>query len=241
MSQNLVRQRQRELQQIYNPQIRHIEQQMSQLPGRFDAQRQGMEQAKINAFRDIGLQARTRGRAWGGFTPAEQGRYLGEQYLPGLQQLDFQQNEARMGLLGQITGIRSQKAQGLMTFRDQLRQEQLKREAEERAFQRQQQLQRQQLAAQRASAVRSSGGGGSSGGGVNQIVQSIQRGFQGLAGRDGFVSPENYRRARLEWSQNRLGSLSDFDRRFSKFINPKQAISYLGPVTPAYMRQIGIR
>jgi len=129
MDQNaLIQQRDQELANIYNPQVQLLEQQMQALPGQFAGQRSSLEQAKINAFRDIGNQAQRQGMFFSGFKPAEQGRYLGEKFLPGLQELQVSEEQSKMGLMGQITGLRGQQAEARMTFLEKLRQEQAERQ-----------------------------------------------------------------------------------------------------------------
>ena len=135
--QALIRQREEELNRIYNPQVQLLEQQIQALPGQFQGQRSSLEQARINAFRDIGSQAQRRGMFFSGFQPAEQARFLGERYLPGLQDITARQEQARLGLLGQITGLRGQQAETRAQFLEQLRQEQVAR---------QEQLRREQVA-----------------------------------------------------------------------------------------------
>lgn len=139
--QALIRQREQELGRIYNPQVQLLEQQIQALPGQFEGQRSSLEQAKVNAFRDIGTQAQRQGMFFSGFRPAEQARYLGERYLPGLQDIGARQEEARLGLLGQITGLRGQQAESRINFLEQLRQEEAAR---------QEQLRRERVAAQEA-------------------------------------------------------------------------------------------
>jgi hypothetical protein len=146
----LIAQRQQQLAQVYDPQEQFIMQQKAALPGQFDAQRSGLEQAKVNAFRDINLGAQRKGMKFSGFSAAEQGRYLGEKFLPGMQDIGNRQEQARLGLLEQLIGIRGQRAGEMTKFQEQLRQEQLQRQQleQDRAFQ--MQMQQRQLSASRA-------------------------------------------------------------------------------------------
>jgi hypothetical protein len=153
--QQLIQQRQQQLAQVYDPQEQFIEQQKAALPGQFKGQKSALEQAKVNAFRDISQTANRRGMFFSGFQPAEQARYLGERYLPGLQDIDARQETARLGLLEQLIGVRSKRAGEMTNFQEQLRQEALERQAQQEAFVRQQQLQREQIAASRANSQRS--------------------------------------------------------------------------------------
>jgi hypothetical protein len=150
--QQLIEQRQRQLAEVYDPQEQFIQQQKAALPGMFEGQRSSLEQAKVNAFRDIGNTAQRRGMFFSGFQPAEQARYLGERFLPGMQDITARQEQARLGLLEQLIGLRGQRAGEMTKFQEQLRQEALQRQMQEEAIQRQQQAQMQ--------AQRSGGGGG---------------------------------------------------------------------------------
>jgi hypothetical protein len=148
--QQLIEQRQRQLAEVYDPQEQFIQQQKAALPGMFEGQRSSLEQAKVNAFRDIGNTAQRRGMFFSGFQPAEQARYIGERFLPGMQDITARQEQARLGLLEQLIGLRGQRAGEMTKFQEQLRQEALQRQRDQEAFQRQQALQREQLSAQRA-------------------------------------------------------------------------------------------
>jgi hypothetical protein len=165
MSQELIQQRQREIESIYKPQEQFIQQQKAALPGQFDGQRSALEQAKVNAFRDVGLQAQRRGMFFSGFQPAEQARYLGEKFLPGMQDIAARQEQSRLGLLEKLIGLRTQKAGEMNTFREQLRREALERQQQEEAFRRQLEMQNRQFSQQRSLASGGGGGGGSAGGG----------------------------------------------------------------------------
>jgi len=103
---------------IYNPQSQFIESQIEQLPQYYGAQKASIEQAKTNAFRDIGDTAQKRGMFFSGFQPAENARYLGEKYLPGLMEVDNQMNRERQGLLGQIVGLNADRGQQMLGYSD---------------------------------------------------------------------------------------------------------------------------
>jgi uncharacterized protein YbjQ (UPF0145 family) len=139
--QDWYNQRVADLQGLYAPQIAGIQQQIEQLPGQYEAQKSSLQQAKENAFRDITKTAARGGMFFTGFTPREQARYLGEKYLPGLQQLSQQETAARQGLLNQITGLQGQQRAAGLTYLDTLR-----------GYQRADELAAKQLAATRAGA-----------------------------------------------------------------------------------------
>jgi hypothetical protein len=157
--QQLIEQRQQQLAQVYDPQEQFILQQKAALPGMFEGQRSSLQQAQVNAFRDIGTQAQRQGMFFSGFKPAEQARYLGEKFLPGMQDISARQETARLGLLEQLIGLRGQRAGEMTKFQEQLRQEalqrqqqEIQRQEQERDRQLQMEMQRRQISAQRASA-----------------------------------------------------------------------------------------
>ena len=119
------------IEEIYKPSIENINQQIAQLASMYEAQKSSLQQAKENAFRDITKQSARGGMFFTGFTPREQARYLGEKYLPGLQQLTSQENAARLGLLGQIANIQGQQRAAGLSYLDYL--EQLRRADEQAA------------------------------------------------------------------------------------------------------------
>lgn len=119
------------LEEAYAPQVQGLQQQIATLPQQFEAQKSALQQAKENAFRDITKTASRGGMFFTGFTPREEARYLGEKYLPGLQQLSAQELSARQGLMGQIAGLQSQQRLAGLSYLDQL--EALRRAEEEAA------------------------------------------------------------------------------------------------------------
>jgi hypothetical protein len=133
----LIQQRQQQLAKVYDPQEQFIQQQMKALPGQFAGQKSSLEQAKVNAFRDITNTAQSRGMFFSGFQPAEQARYLGEKFLPGMQDIAARQEQGRLGLLEQLIGLRGQRTQGMTDFQERLRQEAMERQQklEDRRFQ----------------------------------------------------------------------------------------------------------
>ena len=94
---------------IYDPQTALIQQQISQLPTQYEAQKSALEQAKINAFRDIGQTAQARGTFFSGFRPQEMARYTGERYLPALANLTAQQQQRQAQLESALQQVGAQR------------------------------------------------------------------------------------------------------------------------------------
>lgn len=69
---------------LYDSQRNLIADQQAQLPGQEQADVQGLDTAKTNAFGDITNTANSRGVLYSGAPIQEQSRYVGEKYLPAL-------------------------------------------------------------------------------------------------------------------------------------------------------------
>lgn len=79
-----------QLNPYFDPQRAVIAQQRAALEPQMQAQISALEQAKINAYRDIGTTARARGMQFSGFSPEQEARYTGATYLPALANVKAQ-------------------------------------------------------------------------------------------------------------------------------------------------------
>lgn len=101
---------------------------------------------------------------------------------------------------------------------------------EQRDFEREKLAQQQRLAEQelaikqQAAATRSSGGGGgrapSQAALTQQAAQALAAELARTAGKDGYVSPQNYAAGKREWIQAGFTSKS-YDQYFGGFKNPR--------------------
>jgi hypothetical protein len=188
-----------------------------------------------------------------GFQPAENARYLGEKYLPGLMEIDNQMNRERTGLLGQITGLNADRGQQMLGYYDrnddrtyegaQLNygtntdwwntQQQWARDDFTRAQDVQWQKELSEYEAQLSLkyAPRSSSSGYSSGGSSStskfdpSIATTIDGRLSQLTGSDGKVSPADYSQARTDW-KSQGGDVEDFDAIFA----PRYAHGATSPI-----------
>lgn len=94
---------------IYAPQRDTIQSQINALPAQADAQIQGLNAAKTNAFSDITAGANNRGVVYSGIPIAEQARYVGEKYLPALAGVQQAQTQQQNTLLGALQNINQDK------------------------------------------------------------------------------------------------------------------------------------
>lgn len=129
---------------VYDPQRALVQQQIAALPAQYEGQKSALEQAKVNAFRDIGTAAQARGTFFSGFRPQEMARYTGEKFLPALANLGTQQQQATFNLQKALADVELAQRQAATTNLQNV----LNREQQQRQFE-------QSLAAQR-----SAGGGG---------------------------------------------------------------------------------
>lgn len=243
-----------QLDTIYNPQTQFIQSQIDLLPTYYNPQKEALKQAKVNAFRDIGNEAQSRGMFFSGFQPHEQARYLGEKYLPALAGYDIEMQKERQGLLGQIVGLNADRGQQMLGYYDKNddrrydaaqtnfgvnsdwwnTQQSWAREddvrAEEQAFQKsliEYELQQQAKYAPRTSS--GGGGGGSSSATTDdfqrQLAQQVDGILGSLTGSDGKVSPSDYGEAKALW-YSKGGDTRIFDSIFA----PKYAHGAHSPI-----------
>jgi hypothetical protein len=164
---------------VYQPQIQSVQQQQAALPAQFDAQTQGVEAQKNDAFNSIlnGARARGTGVAFGGIPLQEQAQYTASTYAPALAKLQSDQLTQQQSLQDALNKINEDKmntANGMYQFGVNQDLEQQKLAEQQREFD------AQQAAAARASAASSAGlgslfaGYGTSGGQSQPAAQQPQ-------------------------------------------------------------------
>lgn len=102
----------------YDPQIAQVNTQIGDLGRQQDAQMSALDQAKVNAFRDITNTANAKGMLFSGFTPDQQATYTGTKYLPAVANLQTSFNNTKNQLTGQINTLnanRNKEALGLVS------------------------------------------------------------------------------------------------------------------------------
>lgn len=193
---------------VYDPQTSLINTQIAQLQPQQDAQQSALDQAKVNAFRDIDTSANAKGVLFSGFSPDEQARYVGTKYLPAVANLKATYQNNKNTLLGKINEInanRTQQAQGIVTDAQAA--------AAKTAY---------DNARLAVSASKSSGGSSSSSSkaSVSGAADQINSRLGGLTGRDGYLSPYDYNAALSAWAQDGL-PVASFSAIFGHYKNPK--------------------
>ena len=154
---------------VYDPQRALVQQQIAALPAQYEGQKSALEQAKVNAFRDIGTAAQARGTFFSGFRPQEMARYTGEKFLPALANLGTQQQQATFNLQKALADVELAQRQAATTNLQNI----LNREQQQRQFE-------QSLAASRAAG--GGGGGGGYAGGPTLDLGGLMTAMQGGGG-----------------------------------------------------------
>lgn len=95
------------LQGQYQPQQQQVQSQIDALPGQQQAQMSALDQAKVNAFKDITNQANSRGVIFSGVPIDQQATYTGTKYLPAVANLQTSFNNTKNTLLGQINTLQA--------------------------------------------------------------------------------------------------------------------------------------
>ncbi len=101
---------------VYNPQKDIVNRQLAALPAQQQAEQQGLDQAKTNAFGEINVQANDRGLSYSGMPIAEQTKYTGATYLPAVANLKNTYAQKTFGLqdsLAQLEADRMKQGQGV--------------------------------------------------------------------------------------------------------------------------------
>lgn len=196
-----------QLASVYDPQVNSVNSQIAQLQPLQNAQQKGLDQAKINAFRDITNTANQRGMLFSGFSPDQQAQYVGTKYLPAVANLKQSFLNQRTTLLDKINAINAQRSQQATST-----------VAAAQAAAAQDAYRQAQLQLGYARLARS--GSKVSAPTTGQIAAAITQGLSSVRGRDGYVSPQDYAQALGQWigaGQKR----TDFNKQFQNFRNPR--------------------
>ena len=123
-----------ELNNVYDPQRQNIRQQQEAIDPALQAEQQGLDYAKKDAFDQISNQANRRGMFYSGMPVAEEQRYTGGTYLPAVANLRGKYQQQRMNLADQLNNINlEQRKYGQDIYGQELAvDEQMRREAEQR-------------------------------------------------------------------------------------------------------------
>lgn len=200
-----------ELNSVYNPQRdrsqQFYNQGIEQLAPQEQADMGGLEQAKTNAFESINTGANRRGMFFSGIPLAEQGKYVGENYLPSIAGLKNRYAGIRGNLyqtlaqqLGDIDVRQREFGQGIYNSEVQADIERERIAAAER-----------QAAADRAAAASSGSGGGAAFGGTTRRTSTTAAPQQQLTLRQGYQQEANAGDAEAQVMLNYVDDLGRYD------------------------------
>lgn len=215
-----------ELETAYAP-VRDIyNRQSAAIPAKFENRRTGLEGARVKNFDAIATQANRAGMGFTGFTAAEQGDYLADKYLPGIQQTYLDQDEEGLGIAKSLAQLDLEKRTTGMSRRESQEKE-LRgfQEAErQRAFQAEQARLEREAQAAEASRSRAAASAGSK---ItkSQLRQGAISFLEAGKGKDGKVSPERFLQAKSLWLDEG-GSEGEFNSAFRNYVNKSHEWDY---------------
>lgn len=196
---------------VYDPQTALVNQQVAELDPQMQAQQASLDQAKVNAFKDIDTSANAKGILFSGFSPDQQAQYIGTKYLPAVANLKttYQNNKnALLGKINQLNADRSTEARGIVSTA---------LTAAQTAAYNQAKL---QIAAQKANSG-SSNSSAAKTAQASQAADALNRYLIHKTGKDTYLSPYDYNAALSAWAQDGY-STSQFQAIFGHYKNPNQ-------------------
>lgn len=194
------------------------------------AQLQGLDAAKTNAFAGIGQDASNKGMAFSGFTPDSEAKYVGATYMPAVAQLAGTIANARTSLLTQKAQLgksafdtaNSEHDADLKTLDDwntltQQEQFQASEQDKANAFTAQQNVLNRNAAAAGISPADK----------LSADIGAASAFLQPKEGSDNKVSPATYAQAKAIWVGEGYSPAS-FDTQFASYRNPANKSYKLG-------------
>lgn len=95
---------------VYDPQVSSVNTQIADLPRQQQAVQASLDQAKVNAFKDITAGSNARGVLFSGVPVDQQATYVGTKYLPAVANNVTSFNNTKTTLLDKINAINAQRA-----------------------------------------------------------------------------------------------------------------------------------
>lgn len=184
-----------------------------------------LDQAKVNAFKDNATTANARGLTFSGYTPYTNNAYVTNTYNPNVDKVNtnYSRNvdntnttytQNNQSLLDKITAINQQRANDANSL--VLNTQQANEAAAEKAT-------RASTSATKAAQPTTA-----------QISAAISSNLAKVTGRDGYVAPEDYAQAYVDWI-NSGGSTGSFNSNFGRYKNPNNGY-YNYAITQALKR-----
>lgn len=172
----------------YDPLRVANDQQQAQVQQEATAQLSSLDQAKVNAFKDIDLSANRKGVLFSGFSPDQEATYLGTKYLPARANV----SNNLVKTLNQLRADNANIGAKQRTVAEQTVNDQIKQEREDAYRQAQLDLGYARLSTSKSKAAASAANKTVS---QSDIVGEIRAGLESVKGRDNHVAPQNLKKA----------------------------------------------
>lgn len=202
---------------IYDPQLSDVATEQQQLATQTQQSQAQLDQAKANAFTNDSLTANARGLMYSGYTPSTNTAYTTNTYNPAVTKLQTSNASSATTLQEKIDELnqnRANDAANLVSSTQTSNAEAAKTAAEAAT-----------KAATASKAAQPT---------TNDIAAAVTQNLAKASGSDGYVSPEDYAQAYIDWINNGQ-SASSFKSTFSRFENPNNGY-YNYAITQAIKR-----
>lgn len=196
----------------YQPQTDLVNSQIADLPRQQQAVQDSLDQAKVNAFKDITSSANSKGVLFSGVPIDQQSTYVGTKYLPAVAQNKTSFQNTKNTLLGQINTLmssRQRQAQDSVSAYQKAQQDNAYKQAQLALGYARLGISQQRANQGKAAAPLSE----------QQIVGAIRQGLTGVQGRDKYVSPQDFAQAYHTYAGAGYNP-SNFYKYFQGFMNP---------------------
>lgn len=199
----------------YQPQVDLVNSQIAALPGQQQAVTDSLNQAKVNAFKDITNSANSKGVLFSGVPIDQQSTYVGTKYLPALAQNQTAFQNTKNTLLGQINTLsasRQKQAQDSVSAYQSAQAKQAYQQAQLDLGYARLNSSNANSAANRASKTAPALS-------ESQTVGAIRQGLNGVKGKDTYVSPQDFAQAYHTYAAAGYNP-SNFYKYFQGYMNP---------------------
>ena len=201
-----------------------------------EAQKAGLEAAKVKGFNTINNQMTGRGISFGGIAADEQAQYLAEKYLPAVAGVDMSVNERNLGLdneaakiqsdmRNQAIGIRESQKKDLNSWN--MQEASLAAQAEQNRLNREHEASMTRMKINSEASIAAANRAAQAAQNVSPNIAGIGDFLSSKVGKDGKVHPNTWQKAKIQWMQQG-GDPSSFTSAFANYINQDHYWDYTG-------------
>lgn len=198
----------------YDPQTQQINSEIGQLQPQQDAQQASLDQAKLNAFRDITNSANSKGVLFSGVPIDQQAQYVGTKYLPAVANLKATFANNKNSLVSQLNALNAERVKTAQSNVS----------ASQKAIADAQYKQATLALRAQANAISAGKANQPKAATQGQIKQQdmsvTSKNLMSKVGKDGHVSQETWNRAVADWSGAGY-SPAEFAKLFIQYVNPR--------------------